>query len=369
MLVPANALQRYNRRNVYPSALSVAGAAGALAAIGARRMGYGAAKAVAPSATTAVAYRKKKRAGTAVKYDNNALKRNASKKSRAKPKRQASVRKEVKQVKRSLRTVNKKLNAGMGHLTFRQRSTGRVLAAVNQQTLLNIGAVHLNFIESVLAQLRYYNPSSPATLVTADGTTGSYSKNFLFKSIVIKLTIRNNYQAPALVRTYTCLPKGDTNVDPATAFTAGLADVGNPTSSLQIVYLTDSPQFKDLWKSVKSTKNLLMPGDEIDVYYKCPQFNYDPSYADSNTDTYQSVFKSVALLIRVDGILGHDTSVDEQGFLQAGIDYSMDRVATVDYQAGADIDFIYCTDGSDSFTNGGVVSQKPVADNLPYSVA
>lgn len=354
-------------RNIrYVPTMLTKGLAGAALAYGASK--YYGSKAVT-SSSAAAAYRRKNRKPSAFKLDNNANRKRVGTYKKKKLTKSKSVRNQVKDVKRSLRTVNQKLNAGMGRLTFRNRTTGRVLASVNQQTLLNNANIHFNFVESVLAQLRYYNPSTPSTLVTADGTTGTYSKSFLFKSIVVKTKIRNNYQVPCIVRTYNCIPKTDTSTDPATAFTQGLADVGNPTSSSQLVYISDSPQFSDLWKCLKSTKNLLMPGDEIDIYHKAPAFHYDPSYGDSNTDTYQPSMKSNALLIRVDGILGHDISADEQGFLQAGIDYTVDRIALVEYQAGADIEYVYVTDSSDSFTNGGVVSSKPVADNQAYSVA
>lgn len=339
--------------------------------IGGAALAYAANKYMAPKAAAASSmsvYRRKKKTDLAYKSNNNATKKRISTRKR-KVVKTKSIKGRVARIARSLKTVSQKLNAGMGQLIYRQRGTGRILASVNQQTLYNLATVHLTFIEGVLAQLRYYNPSAPSTLVTADGTTGTYSKSFLIKSIVVKLKLKNNYQVPCQVRTYSCIPRADTSTDPATAFTQGLADVGNPTSSSQLVYVTDSPQYNELWKCVKSTNQVLMPGDEVDLYHKTAPFHYDPSYADSNTDTYQPSMRAHAFLVRIDGVLGHDTTLSEQGFLQAGVDFSSDRIVQVEYQAGADIKYIYVTDGSSSFTNGGVVSSKPVADNQAYSVA
>lgn len=297
---------------------------------------------------------------------------NSSRTIRVKNNRQRRSNKKVtlKKVTKSLREVNRKINSGMGVLTHRQRTTGRVVNSVAQQAQLNIAVIHLNYLESVLGQLRYYDPAAPSALVTADGTTGSYSKQFRL-TINTKLVLRNNYQVPTKVTVYLCKCKSDTNIDPVTAFTQGLADVGNPSSSSPLTYVSDSPQFKDLWKILKTTKMELSPGAEMKLTHSEKSFTYDPSVQDSHALTYQTEFKSLAYFVRVEGVLGHDTSVStEQGFLQSGVDYCIDKIAKVDYQAGADIEFVYVSDASAAtFTNNPVISAKPVVDNQNYSVA
>lgn len=275
----------------------------------------------------------------------------------------------IKQIKNDIRELKRKSEVDKGRLTYRQRATGRVLSSVNAQNYSSLSAFSTAFYEGVLAQLRYYDPAAPASLVTADGTTGTYMKDFQFEKSYLKLSLRNNYQSPCIVSVYMCRPKEDTDITPTQAFTQGLTDVGNPTNTSPLVYITDSPQFTDLWRIEKSAKRQLQPGETLDLSVNNKSFSYDPSLVDSHALLFQSRFQCMGIAIRVDGVLGHDTAVDEQGVLAAGVDWVLDRTAIVEYSAGADIEFIYVTDGSDTFTNGGVVSQKPIPDNLGYSVA
>lgn len=275
----------------------------------------------------------------------------------------------VKNLERVVKNLKMATEADQGVLTYRWRQTYRNLSAVNAHSLLSVPVLLNGVLETVLGQLRYYNPSSPATLVQADGTTGTFMKDFTFDKIYTSIICRNNYQSPAKVRVYMCKVKDDTNIDPVTAFTNGLADIGSPTSTSPLVFITDSPQFNDLWKIHSSEMATLQPGEEMKMTYSVPAFQYDPSLVDSHNQAYQTRYHGCVFVVRVEGVIGHDTSVDQQGSLQAGVDIQMDRTFTVKYSAGADIEYLVVQDESDTFTNGGVASQKPIPDNVAYSVA
>lgn len=275
----------------------------------------------------------------------------------------------ISQIASQVRSLQKTSKADMGMLTFRIRSTGRNLSGINSCSYTDVSGVDNTLLELVLQQLRYYDAENPGTLLTAPGTTGSFMKEFYFKKVFNKLLIRNNYQVPCRVAIYNMQVKSDTSITPKTAFTNGLTDVGAPTSTSPIVYPSDSPQFLDLWKIIKTTKVVLQPGEECVLTHLSKTFSYDPSLVDSHAGLYQPRYAGFAFLIRTEGILGHDTSVDEQGILAAGIDWQMDSTLVVEYSAGADIEYVYVTDGSDTFTNSAVVSSKPVSDNITYSVS
>lgn len=274
-----------------------------------------------------------------------------------------------KKVKSQIKELKRLAESDMGRLVYRDMAPARLLAGVNAQACSAIAASDTSILEAVIAQLRYYDPSAPSTLVTADGATGTYQKEFYFKRIYSKITYRNNYQSPVLVKSYCCVPKDDTNITPFVAWTNGLTDGANGSYSDMNSYPTDSQQFQDLYKIVSSKTKLLNPGQELVCTHSEKPFQYDPSLTDSHSLSYQTRNKNFLWMTIVSGCVGHDTSLDEQGFLAAGVDIIIERVFEVHYSAGADIRFVYTTNSLDTFTNGGVYSSKPVADNIGYSVS
>lgn len=284
-------------------------------------------------------------------------------------KRGGFVPKVPKSLKAQVKDLAKAVKASNGILIYRKRGTARCLAAVNQQTLTATEAIIMNNYEVVLAQLRFFNPSSPGTLIQGSGATGTYYRDYLFKTVHTNLTIRNNYQIPAKVTVYVCVPKEDTSIAPDTAFTNGLADVGNPSSSSPLVYLTDSDEFNDLWKIQSSKSKLLLPGVQFHVSYSNNNISYSPATIDSHSLSYQKRFGSYVILVRCEGIIAHDSSADQQGMAQAGVDLTWDTTYKVEYDAGVDLKYIYLDDLSDTFTNGALVSSMPVSDNIGYSVS
>lgn len=290
---------------------------------------------------------------------NNAYKR---KKTKASYKPRKGLKNQVRELKRLA-------ESDMGTLTYRERYTSQILSSVNTAATSVIDGNSLTIIERVIAQLRYYDPAAPAALVTADGTTGTYQKEFYVKKCFHKLKLMNNYQVPCEVALYVCRVKDDTSQTPKQSWTNGLADQSNVNDTSMIVYPTDSGMFNDLWSIALSKKLILQPGDSTAVSFATKPFQYDPSISDSHALTYQTRVKSYSFMIVVKGLYGHDTAVAEVGALQAGVDTVVTRSYEVRYSAGADIKYVYCVDNSDTFTNGGVVSNKPVSDNQGYSVA
>lgn len=275
----------------------------------------------------------------------------------------------VKNVDKRLTNLSRQVNASTGTLIFRNRSTNKALAAVNQTAYADGEIIQMSSYEAVLAQLRFFNPSAPATLIQGSGAVGTYTRDYLFSSIYTKVDAMNNYQVPCRCTMYLCTPKEDTNITPTTAFTNGLADVGNPSATSHLVFLSDSDEFTKLWKIHRSKTRILTPGQGMSIISSYKNMLYDPSVFDSHSLSYQRKYRCYVILVKVEGVLGHDTSADQQGFLQAGVDISADTKFVVTYDAGIDLKYIYVADASDSFTNGGVVSSKPVSDNLAYSVA
>lgn len=338
----------------------------------ARRYGpYARAKMASAAITTAVAatrkyFRKKRTVAPTVKQAAKRQPRGYNK--NIYRKRNVPIETQIKKLTKKVSALSKDSTA-KAELIFKYRNTARCLAAVNQQTHLGVDGNSINNYESVLAQLRFFDSATPGTLVQASGVAGTYNTTYHFKSVYATGMATNNYQVPCVCTLYWLCPKDDTTIDPVTAFTNGLADIGNPSSSSQMVYLSMSPQFGELWKICSSVKRTLMPGQSITSNFAVKDVYYNPSVVDSQTQTYQRKYKCFALVCRVDGVLAHDTSADQQGFSQGGVDIMYQCNYKVHYDAGGDLTYVYLQDNSDTFTNGAVISSKPVSDNIGYSVA
>jgi len=276
-----------------------------------------------------------------------------------------------KSLKKQVKNIQQSLKSERGILIWRAKDCAALNSTISNVAYAEYSINNLSNMETCLANLRYYNPSDPATLVTASAATGSFYKSFLFKSIYALIDLTNNYQIPCTVRVYVCQVKDDTNITPNTAFENGLADVGNPDNTSPLCFPTDSPQFTEMWRILKTVDRKLLPGRKMTVSHSVKNIQYDPSLSDSHTSAYQTRYKPFVFYVRICGVEGHDTTVTtEHGTLAAGVDVEVRKTFTVEYDAGADIKTIVLADASDtSFTNAGVVSSMPVSDNIGYSIA
>lgn len=272
-------------------------------------------------------------------------------------------------LKKEVQAIKKEMKKDLSTLIYRSRIVRQRLTNQNEMAFTGCGDVGVSALETVLAQLRFFDPSNPGTFITGSGATGTYQRNWHFKSIVSKLKVRNNYQVPCKVTLYACTPKKDTSITAITAWSNGLADVGNPLNSSHLVYLTDSDEFADLWKVVSSKKAFLKPGDELSVSHISKDIYYDPSIVDSQTAEYQKQFGCVYYMVRLEGVLAHSAADGSlRGFAPAGVDATYKVTYTVSYDGGAAFKYIVLSDSYDAVGSTALVSQQPVADNQAYSV-
>lgn len=274
------------------------------------------------------------------------------------------------EIKRQIKDIKRTVDADMGTHIHKVAIANACTATVNENSMCQHGVIDNTKLEAAVANLRYYNPATPGTLTTADASTGTYHRDVFFKSVYSRFDVRNNYQVPVEVSLYAVTPRLDTNITPTTAYTNGLADQGAVSSSSVQMYPTDSMQFNDVWRIIKSKKRMLQPGSSFSLSQVMKNIKYDPSLNDSHASTYQINFKAFVWLIRVQGVTAHDTVQDEQGFSAAGVDYSLSNIYTISYAAGVDLlDYSINETQLDTFTNAAVLSNKPVSDNQSYSVA
>lgn len=86
----------------------------------------------------------------------------------------ARVKPFPKQMKSQIRELRRLAEADMGELIYRFRNTFTVRSSVNSIDQGEYFSHTSDTLETILGQLRYYNPSAPTSLVTADGSAGSY---------------------------------------------------------------------------------------------------------------------------------------------------------------------------------------------------
>lgn len=268
-----------------------------------------------------------------------------------------------------LKKVEQKLRNMESELTYRTIDATPLKPAQNVVEYGDYIANDVNQIEAALANLRYYDPSNPGTLITASGATGTFSRFYKVKTYM-KITIRCNYQVPCLINVYKYAVKTDTSIPPTTALTNGLADVGNPSATSTVVYPSDSSQLGDLWRLIESKKMLLKPGQEVSFAISFPEITYDPSIYDSQAIAYQKRNHCCAFLVRAQGVPSHDSSTSTQyGISGAGVDILQKKVLKITYDSGGpSIETIVVSDSLDTQTASAVVSQ-PVVDNQAYSIA
>lgn len=311
--------------------------------------------AMATSKKTPSKYTKRTKKGTSSN-------RKSKKSRRSKP----SLRKEVKQIKRQL-------NADSAKHVYKSLAKRALGSSVG---LCNYSEQSINTcsnIESYIAQLRYYDPATPGTLVTASAGTGTYQRELFIKNIHSKLEFTNSYQVPIKIKVYLLKAKGDTNLTPATYYNNSCTDqVINASVDVTTrgIYPTDLNAFMAQW-DCKCVKDVYLDtGSRFTVSHNTGSFKYDPSIFDTHSLEYQKKFKCATWFIRLEGAFGHDTSAAEQTSLQSGVDVNVLTTATIMYDGGINLDDIYIANSqSTSFTNGGVIANKPVSDNQSFSTA
>lgn len=272
-------------------------------------------------------------------------------------------------LKKRLSNLEKASKADTSKLIYKYDEKGTVRPTVASASYSENNAFSIATLELALANLRFFDPSTPGTLITASLASPTFQQRIMV-SAVSAYVVKNNYQVPCVI-TYGCVkPREDTSQTPNVARTNGLTDTGNPDATSTLLSWKDSPQYNQLWSGKLITKTL-KPGQQVVIKSYVKSFMYDPALFDTHNLTFQRKNKSSVFICRCQGVLGHDTAVStEQGMLPAGVDCYITTVYTISYNSGgAAVRTIVLNElASQSFTNAGVISQT-VQDNQSYSIS
>lgn len=293
-----------------------------------------------------------------------------------KPPTKAGRKKLYKQAKKKIlkskvNALTKKVKADQAYHTRKTRAFDRLVCAVDSVNHADFGQFQTSSIESDIANLRYYDPATPGTLVTANAATGTYSRDVHISSTYHKLNLCNNYEVPCRVTVYYCGVKEDTSQNMGTVYAAGITDqvVTSADQTEPLIFPFELDMVKSLWRQIKTKTRILQPGQEMTCTYSTGSFDYEPAVVDTHNLNFQRNYRGFQWFVRVEGVTGHDSAVTtEQGTLQAGVDACAERIVRITYDAGVNLNDISFNDQAAGFTNGGVISNKPANDNQSFSL-
>lgn len=276
---------------------------------------------------------------------------------------------DVKRLQSKITRLKKLDDATTGTLTYRRALTYRQVSSVNVQAAANYMTGNLTLIEAVLAQTKYFNPAIPGTLTTGSSVSGTYQRNLMLDYVGMGLKIRNNYQSPCELAIYLCKVRDDTNSSPLTAWQNSVADGSNITDETDLnQFPTDYNLVKDLWNLSLHRQLRLEAGESIKISHSESNISYDPATADSHNLSYQKEYKAFGFLIINKGVIAHDSSADQQGLMQSGIDVERLDTIKVKYAAGINITYTYIDNTYDTFTNTPQISNKAASAQQNYSL-
>lgn len=287
-----------------------------------------------------------------------------------KPSKTVNRIKQAKLIKK-VNKLNKKIEADQSTHTHRYRNVNQRLCSTGLAPFSAINNFTVSDLQTAMANLRYYDPSAPTVPITADASSGTFSRNITIDKLYSKTCIQNNYQVPVNVTVYLFEPRDDTSVTVGTYHSNGVSDqaVGaGYTSNSVLCYPTDINMLMDTYRITKSKSKRLMPGAQLKMGKAFKSFKFNPALFDTHNLEYQHKYRSHVWAIRLEGDFGHDNAVANQlNTLAGGVDTYTDITIKFIYDGGKSFDDFSATNNSDTFTNAGVVSNRPVVDNQGYT--
>lgn len=299
---------------------------------------------------------------------------NSGGKRKAGPKRRRRTLRSTRvSLKKRVRTLEQKTKTNTSYIDFRQLSANTTRSAFNTQAWQELYITNAD-IENCMDQTRFYDATTNA-FINNDVEGFSAMRSYFVSVYFLSVKIRNNYQVPVRVRVHYLRCTEDTNNGIAAIHAAEAADNVLNYSALTDPLIdvgTMAPKMYQTWKPIKKVSSaVLQPGEEMICAINTKPFNYDPSIIDETGQTYNKSTKDCGIYFNVKGVVSHDSAAAEYTITAAGVDYQVFKRVKLHYNSGgAAYRHIYISNTMNAtVTNGLVVSSKPVADNLTYSVS
>lgn len=271
-------------------------------------------------------------------------------------------------LKSRVRTLEKRMKGNESEKTTRfiESAMLREITTLKQQVVGTYYINDLNYLQSVaLANLKFYDPSTPGTLITASGATGTYAHSYRIKSW-LKARIRNGCNFPIEVVVYRMSVKEDTSHTVVDAWTDGLLDGSNLSAYSQVhfTYPRDSNVLTSVYNTGRGQTFIIQPGEECVQRMACRTIRFDPSVADEHSLLYQKDYQCKAIVVVVKGVLGHNDGLTDSGPMATHADVQYELTSKVWYNSGGPrLKYLEVTDNRGALvTASSSMASKPVGD-------
>lgn len=272
-------------------------------------------------------------------------------------------------ISKRVSTLEKKMKTGKGTLTYHRIASSQMVCGLKFGNIAQTqGSDDATNLDTIISNLRYYNVDTN-TFTTPNPSTLTASQEFAFK-VKSTLLIKNGGTVPVQVWAWALKVKKNTDTGPLTAFTAGMADQGNPATTGETIFPTMSRQFNEYYKITGSKYRILKAGEYMSLTLNTKWFNYDPSSVDTENPTYNTNLDFRMFLIKMHGVLGQSNyPLAEVTPIEACINYETKRETVCYYNAGSQVRDFLVNDGRPSvFTNGvGCTGCTDIPDNVIFS--
>lgn len=298
---------------------------------------------------------------------NKRLKKGLKGLKRKRPRKRVSgrvsrVSKTVAKLSKKVSSLSSHVNQALSVLIHRELTSQRISPAADQGYSGSLVCTKSQ-IETGMAQAKFYDPTTPGTLITADLSTGLYARDITCKGSIRRI-IRNNSSQPVYVDVYVFKCKDDSGTAVGAAWDAGLTDCSNGTSALWSMRSPfDSDLVPSLWSQAKKVSKFLQPGQQITVGHSTPTFKYNPANKDVDTDEYQRSFYTCEVFVVARSCVSHGDAF--ANLIGPANDFAIDIMTFRQHKywynsGGPRTKYIYNVDSTSAFTDP-VVSNKAAA--------
>lgn len=246
-------------------------------------------------------------------------------------------------------------------LIYKTAENFRIDSSANQAAYQHVNGIIGADWNYMLQNLKFFNPSVPGTLITADNSIDTVQVNVRYygKSLLI---LRNNYGFPVKLTVYLVRPlQASSSTVVTQASSAGTA-LGITTWETSLMHFLEDVKgaypYKQYWKTLKKHKFELEGGGEARVGFTT-KMTQKAGTSFETAATYAPKRGEIHYLVRISGHVAHDSddtkAATEQGIAPARLDMVRYNNLVARYNGGASHKYYLTANSLNSFTNGAVM--------------
>lgn len=270
---------------------------------------------------------------------------------------------EIKALKKVVKSMKKDITASLNHFIYRKNSAIDIASGQNAQNFNFTPLNNVSGIEAPLSVLKFFDEDAPTVLQTIDMSANAYQNEIQVDSSSVSVTVRANYNTPVYVTAWECTVRRDTSLTPIQCMTNGIADQSNASAFTDVgVIPSDYKLATELWSFKLLGKPKVLDAGKQCTFsiYKNKKIKFDPAEADSHNLSYQKTYHAGGILLKIHGVVGHDSTADQQGLLDCEVDLYKRENYKIAYNGGYDGNYIYYDNSAlTTMTTAAIQANKP----------